>query len=64
MSLSPPTPFGQTVVRITDDSPDPLIGLIVGWEDEDRAVVAWGDEAFADHPVGRVVPIDEITPTD
>lgn len=35
------------VQSIYDDNPVPLVGLVVGHEDEDRVWVIWGDEAYA-----------------
>jgi len=41
--------IGQTVLSIYDDDA-PLVGWVVGWEDEERCYVAWGDAAYSDDP--------------
>lgn len=50
------------VVSIDDDRDCPLVGTVIGWEDDDRVLVAWGDERYADDPVGRVEYADTLAP--
>jgi hypothetical protein len=54
----------RLVQSIYDDSPVPLVGLVVGWEDEDRCLVLWGDARFApdNNDPARVEYADELTP--
>jgi hypothetical protein len=52
------------VHRITDDE-SPTLGAVVGWEDEDRCLVLWGDARFSpsEHmDQARVEYMDELTP--
>jgi len=57
------------VQSIHDDKAVPLTGLVVGWEDEDRVWVIWGESAWSYR--GHVGPLpaearieymDELTP--
>ena len=52
---------GTVVIRLGDDSPCPLTGLVTGQVDEDRYEVAWGDEQHRDEPRTRVEYFDELT---
>lgn len=59
-----PLNTSRLVTSIHDDSDVPLVGQIIGWEDEDRALVAWGDARYADNPAAqaRIEPADELAP--
>ncbi len=56
--------IGRLVIRIDDDSPCPLVGEVIGQEDEDVLIVAWGDDRL--HPDGSATGtaeyFDELTP--
>lgn len=54
-----------TVIRIEDDRDVPLTGLIIGWEDEDRCLVLWGDAKYNWHDhvdEARIEFADELMP--
>lgn len=38
---------GKLVIQLDDDRPCPLVGLVIGQEDEDRVWVLWGDARYA-----------------
>jgi len=54
---------GRSVVRVEDDRDDPVVGRVLGWDDEDRCIVAWGDAAFSESAweQGRVEFADTLT---
>jgi hypothetical protein len=56
--------IGRLVIRIEDDSPCPLVGEVIGQQDEDLLIVAWGDERFNPDgsATGTVEYLDELTP--
>ena len=56
----PVTQLPYLVVRGTDESTDPLVGLLLGREDEDRVVVLWGDERYAEEPVPSIEQMSEL----
>jgi hypothetical protein len=50
------------VLRIDDDAPVPMKGLIVGHLGEGRFVVAWGDQQWANLPRVHVEHADTLVP--
>ena len=56
--------MARTVIRIEDDSPCPLTGLMLGHEAEDRVWVAWGDAQDSDMPwaEARIEYLDQLAP--
>lgn len=50
------------VIRIDDNSDHPLVGEIIGQEDEDRVVVAWGDEMYRAYPAEKIERLDDLRP--
>jgi hypothetical protein len=54
---------GRLVEDACDDSPCPVVGLVVGQVDEDTLEVLWGDRRFEDNPgPGSYEPIDALRP--
>ena len=37
----------KQVIRIDDDYPVPFTGVVIGWKDEDRCLVLWGDDQYS-----------------
>jgi hypothetical protein len=62
--LKPTATSYTMVIRNDDDSDVPLTGAVLGWEDEDRCVIAWGDTKYAADPWrnARIEFADEIMP--
>lgn len=52
------------VIRNDDDRLCPVTGAVLGWEDEDRCHVAWGDAQYSDDPwrEARIEWADELMP--
>jgi hypothetical protein len=50
------------VISIHDDSDSPIVGTVLGHEDEDRVLVAWGDSQYSDDPYheARVEYVDQL----
>ena len=59
-----PSIIGRIVAFITDDSPSPATGRVIGQVDEDYVDVAWGDQQDADYPSAHREAIDELRPVD
>lgn len=55
---------GRFVQRVTDDGACPITGLVLGHEDDERVIVAWGDAAQSADPWANasVEWADELTP--
>ena len=54
---------GRLVEDVCDDSPCPLVGLVVGQVDEDTLEVLWGDRRFEENPGrGTYEPFDALRP--
>ena len=53
----------KTVVRVDDDRDVSTRGRVIGWEDEDRCLVLWGDARYSSDPEqARVEFADELMP--
>lgn len=54
---------GRLVEGACDDSPCPLVGLVVGQADEDTLEVLWGERRFEENPgTGTYEPFDALRP--
>lgn len=53
---------GQLVQPLSDDSACPIVGLVIGQEDEDRVLVAWGDArlGYVPSPAGVACDVDYV----
>lgn len=59
---SPAPGADRLVIRIEDDAETPTVGRVVGWEDDERVLVLWGDDAYsADTGRARIEAADELT---
>jgi hypothetical protein len=55
--------IGRLVEDVCDDSPCPVVGLVIGQVDEDTLEVLWGDRRFEDNPgPGTYEPFDTLRP--
>jgi hypothetical protein len=46
------------VARNSDNTAHPITGRVLGWEDEDRVLVVWGDAQY--RPDGEVLDVARI----